>query len=390
MVFIVFQKNSMSIKNEIKQDWQKLKLNDLGTVDRGRSRHRPRNDPSLYGGKYPFIQTGDVKSANFYITNYSQTYNEKGLAQSKLWEPNTLCITIAANISESAILKIPACFPDSIVGFYSYKDKSDVRFVKYLLDVLKKEFQQISHGAAQDNLSLEKILSINFNVPQYPEQKKIAEVLSVYDDLIEINQKKIELLEEMVQSIYKEWFIKPAENGIPDGWRVEKVENLLKRISPGKKYENKTASASGSIPILDQGKTGIIGFHDEVPGIIASEEHPIIVFANHTCYQNLVMFSFSTIQNVLPFYPGDDIHRNIYWLHYATKDLVSFNDYKGHWPEFISKKIQVPPVDLCDEFGEMIKSMLVEKFKLQKQNQNLKKTRDLLIPQLIGGKISLK
>ncbi|MEH7275928.1 restriction endonuclease subunit S, partial [Neobacillus vireti] len=99
------------------------KLNELGTVSRGKSRHRPRDDKSLYGGKYPFIQTGDVKKANFYIRDFKQTYNEKGLAQSKLWNKGTLCITIAANIAETAILDIDACFPDSIVGFIPDENK---------------------------------------------------------------------------------------------------------------------------------------------------------------------------------------------------------------------------------------------------------------------------
>ena len=79
-------------------------MGKLGTVSRGKSKHRPRNDPSLFGGEYPFIQTSDVKNAIFYITDYTDTYNEKGLLQSKLWEPNTLCITIAANIADTAIL----------------------------------------------------------------------------------------------------------------------------------------------------------------------------------------------------------------------------------------------------------------------------------------------
>lgn len=112
-----------------------LTLDDLGILGRGRSRHRPRDEISLYGGIYPFIQTGDVKHAPFYINTYSQTYNEKGLAQSKLWNPGTLCITIAANIADTAILNIKVCFPDSILGFIPYKDKSDVRFVKYSFDI---------------------------------------------------------------------------------------------------------------------------------------------------------------------------------------------------------------------------------------------------------------
>ena len=118
--------------------WEWKTLDQLGSVSRGRSKHRPRDDESLYGGIYPFIQTADVKRSNFYITEYSQTYNERGLAQSKLWRAGTLCFTIAANIADSAILGIDACFPDSIMGFIPYEGVSDVRFVKYCFDVLQQ------------------------------------------------------------------------------------------------------------------------------------------------------------------------------------------------------------------------------------------------------------
>ena len=110
-------------------EWKIKRINQLGEISRGRSRHRPRDDKSLYGGEYPFVQTGDVKASEFYLIKYSQTYNEKGLAQSKLWKKGTLCITIAANIAETAILDIDACFPDSIVGFIPFDDEADVRFV---------------------------------------------------------------------------------------------------------------------------------------------------------------------------------------------------------------------------------------------------------------------
>ena len=103
--------------------WEQKRLDEFGTISRGRSKHRPRNDPSLFNGEYPFIQTADVKNANFYITEYSQSYNDKGLSQSKLWKKGTLCITIAANIADSGILGIDACFPDSIMGFVPYEDE---------------------------------------------------------------------------------------------------------------------------------------------------------------------------------------------------------------------------------------------------------------------------
>jgi type I restriction enzyme S subunit len=90
--------------------WESKSLDQLGYVSRGRSRHRPRDAAHLYGGPYPFIQTGDVKHAGLYVKEYSHTYSEEGLAQSKLWESGTLCITIAANIADTAILGIDACY----------------------------------------------------------------------------------------------------------------------------------------------------------------------------------------------------------------------------------------------------------------------------------------
>jgi type I restriction enzyme, S subunit len=151
-----------------------FKLNELGFVGRGRSRHRPRDDASLYGGPYPFFQTGDVKAAEFYLSDFKQTYNEKGLAQSKLWEPGTLCITIAANIAESAILNVPGCFPDSVVGFIADPEIADARFVKYYIDTIKINMQQASRGTTQDNLSLDKLLTFDFKMPPVNVQRGIA------------------------------------------------------------------------------------------------------------------------------------------------------------------------------------------------------------------------
>ena len=149
----------------IPEGWEVKKLEELGILARGKSKHRPRNDPSLYGGDYPFIQTGEVKQAAIYITSHSQTYNETGLAQGKLWNSGTLLITIAANIAETAILTFPACFPDSIVGFIPDKDKVSAEFIKYSIDSIKLRMQNASRGTTQDNLSLGKIRIFNFLLP---------------------------------------------------------------------------------------------------------------------------------------------------------------------------------------------------------------------------------
>ena len=119
--------------------WEYKMLDELGSISRGRSKHRPRNDETLFGGKFPFVQTADVKKANLYLTEYEGTYNEKGLEQSKLWKAGTLCITIAANIADTAILGIDACFPDSIMGFIPYDGIANVKFVKYAFDMLQRD-----------------------------------------------------------------------------------------------------------------------------------------------------------------------------------------------------------------------------------------------------------
>ena len=99
------------------ESWQKLRLADIGELARGKSKHRPRNDSRLFGDKYPFIQTGEIANSGGQITSAKKFYSDFGLHQSKLFPTGTLCITIAANIADTAILKIDACFPDSIIGF---------------------------------------------------------------------------------------------------------------------------------------------------------------------------------------------------------------------------------------------------------------------------------
>ena len=222
--------------------WDFKTLDELGKVARGKSKHRPRNDKRLFGGIYPFIQTADVKKANFYIYEYSETYNEIGLAQSKLWDAGTLCITIDANIADTGILSMPACFPDSIMGFIPYDGISDVRFIKYCFDILQRKCKQISQGTAQDNLSWEKLSTIKFPAPPLKIQCRIAEVLSRYDSLIENYQKQIKLLEEAAQRLYKEWFVDlrfpgyektKIVDGLPEGWSFIRIKDRYKTVLGG-------------------------------------------------------------------------------------------------------------------------------------------------------------
>lgn len=241
-----------------------LTLDQLGSVARGRSRHRPRDAAFLYGGPFPFVQTGDVKRAGLYLREYEQTYSEAGLAQSKLWPVGTLCITIAANIADTAILDIEACFPDSVIGFTANPAKADTRFVKYLFDsVLKMRLRSFTQGAAQDNLSQEKLLSIKFSVPAPATQKRIADVLSAYDGLIENNSKRIALLEEAARLLYREWFVHlrfPGHehvkliDGVPEGWERRPLAACATFQSGGTPSRARAEFWQGNVPWISSGE----------------------------------------------------------------------------------------------------------------------------------------
>ena len=191
--------------------WEKAKLEDIALdFSRGKSKHRPRNDKCLFGGNYPFIQTGDIRNADKYVTDYTETYNETGLAQSKLWPKGTLCITIAANIAETAILSFPCCFPDSVIGFIPNEKLTTVDFVYYLIQFFKSELQKLSKGAAQDNLNLAKLENMNFPLPPLPEQKRIVKELDALSEKVrqlqEIYTKQIANCDELKQSYLQKAF----------------------------------------------------------------------------------------------------------------------------------------------------------------------------------------
>lgn len=178
--------------NGYTENWQKYRTIELGQMQRGKSKHRPRDDEKLYGGAYPFIQTGDIKKANLYIKEYERTYSNYGLSQSKLWSKGTLCITIAANIAETAILGLNACFPDSVIGWISNEKITNNIFIKYYFDFYKTQLKRLSVGGAQENLNLDKLENVYFHIPTLPEQNDITNLLTKIDELIETQIKIID------------------------------------------------------------------------------------------------------------------------------------------------------------------------------------------------------
>lgn len=378
-------------------EYKIVKITDLGTVNRGKSKHRPRNDSQLYGGDYPFIQTADIKKANLYLSDYSQTYNEIGLKQSKLWKKGTLCFTIAANIADSAILDIDACFPDSIVGFLPHKNVSDTIYVKYLFDELKLYFQQISKGTTQDNLSLDKICRVKLRVPNYETQKKIASALSTYDNLIENNKKRIKLIEQMAENLYKEWFVRfrfpgyedvTFENGIPKEWKYTKLERLA-NISTGK-CNREDAEEDGAYPLFDRSqeiKRSNVWLKDCEAIIVPGEGTSFIPrYYNGKFNLHQRCYCVEPLEKGMGFFLYQTLMMyRIYFLYVATGATVpslrlnNFNNFK----------VLLPKKELCFQYNEIAEKMNDEIILLKKKNELLAKQRDMLLPRLMSGKLEV-
>ncbi len=211
-------------------NWKWISISELGELSRGKSKHRPRNDEKLFGGSYPFIQTGDVARAVDYIRDYKQTLSEFGYNQSKLFPEDTVCITIAANIADTAILKFPCCFPDSVVGFNAYQGSVSPEYIHYYLTTIKSNIEQYAPATAQKNINL-KILN-EIMVP-LPPKKEHDHVMSLINQMLEKNDhaNKYSCVEENLDNLKQSILSKAfrGELGTNDPTEESAIE-LLKEV----------------------------------------------------------------------------------------------------------------------------------------------------------------
>jgi len=395
-------------------DWVLTKLSSLGSFERGKSKHRPRDASHLYGGPYPFVQTGDVTSAGGRITSYRQTYTEAGLAQSRLWPTGTLAITIAANIAETALLTFPACFPDSVVGFTAGAGKADVRFVEYLFRAMRERVQSRAYGSVQENINLEVLRDLAFPIPPFQLQVEIANCLALFDDRIALLRETNATLEAIAQALFKSWFvdfdpvhakqqrIAPAgmdeataacfpssfeqtEMGdVPRSWSFGKVESLLE-LAYGKALKA-TDRVAGDVPVYGSG--GLTGFHNE-----ALVEGPSIVVGRKGTVGSLYWES-------RPFFPIDTV------FYVRTKLPLTYCFYQlrvlgleemntdGAVPGLNRNNVYrlpvvIPPVQVIAAFDSLIRPLRDRMFANDMQAQTLATLRDTLLPRLISGQLRL-
>lgn len=182
-----YKKSNLDLVNQTSLPVYKLK--EVMNMQRGRFGHRPRNDPSLYGGEYPFIQTGDIVRAKFSSNiSYSQTLNEKGLKTSRLFSEPVVVLTIAANIGYTAILNYPSCFPDSLIGLTSKNNLLELEYINIYMSLVRQYIEDLAPQAAQKNINYQQLSSIPVVVPTKEIQNKIIKVWNNAQNLEKIKR----------------------------------------------------------------------------------------------------------------------------------------------------------------------------------------------------------
>lgn len=225
-----FKKTEVGV---IPVDWEVKKLGEIALLERGKFSARPRNDPKYFGGDIPFIQTGDVTKSNGIISTYYQSLNEQGLRVSKLFPPNTLFFTIAANIGDVGIAPFETACPDSLIAITPGM-KVDKKWFFHILKSRKKSFEGLATQNAQLNINLEKLQPYLLQLPSLPEQKAIALSLSDTDALIAACDRAITKKRNIKQGAMQQLLTgKMRLPGFSGEWEVKKLENLSSEIGDG-------------------------------------------------------------------------------------------------------------------------------------------------------------
>jgi len=418
--------------------WPTKALNELGTFNRGKSKHRPRNDIKLFmNGNIPLIQTGNVKQANIFIKTHSNNYNQFGLAQSKLWAKGTLCITIAANIAETSMLDYDMCFPDSIVGFNAFPDECSETFMHYIFTYIRAGIQSRIQGSIQDNINIEYLTNLKFKIPVKEERKQIENLLFSLDAKIEINNKINQELEAMAKTLYDYWFVqfdfpdkncKPYKSSggnmifneelkreIPEGWEYCLLGNVVSKTGTGLNPRKHFALGEGenyyvTIKNINQGQVVLDHRCDKISDrsleiinnrsdlrigdILYTSIEPVGITyflrskpknwnINESVFTIRADYEKVSSEFLYMFLSGD-------YIKAYTKNVSAGSIHKGVRHGTLKDcKFILPKKDIVDSFTDKIIPVLDKLELIQKQNQKLAELRDWLLPMLMNGQVTV-
>ncbi|HZW67306.1 MAG TPA: restriction endonuclease subunit S [Pseudogracilibacillus sp.] len=385
-------------------EWKKYKLENLVVfIDGDRGKNYPKQDEYLEKGYCLFLNTSNVtkEGFNFSKVNYISESKDKLLRNGRL-EFDDIILTTRGTIGNLALYREYMYYPmriNSSMLILKTKEVLTSEFLYYLLKTQSMQFHMrlFSSGSAQPQLPVRDLKKIEVMIPSRKVQDEIVSILSNYDKLIENNNRRIQILEQTAEELYKEWFVRMRfpgyenikfDKGIPEGWEVKKVKGLVKRYRYGSLYKENDVMQEGNVIVIDQSEKDFLGFHNNEPDHFAGIDNPIILFGDHSCKMLIMISPFSLSENVIPFNAENNL--NTLFLFYAIRGLVHTTEYKRHWSDLTNKRILVPDYSLQQKFEAKVKSIIILINEYKKSNLNFIKQRDLLLPRLMNGTITVK
>jgi type I restriction enzyme S subunit len=380
---------------QINNDWKKITLGDLGKIITGGT--PSSRNPEYFGERYPFITPSDIDGFTRYVDT-ERFLSEEGKEDqiNKLLPSGAICFVCIGNTIGKVCMTKETSFTNQQINSIIVDNQNyNNFFIYYLLCDISESIKSIASGAATPIVNKSLFSSVNINVPSLDIQNKIAAILSAYDDLIENNLRRIKILEEMAQALYREWFVHFRFPGhekvrlvdsplgkIPEGWRVEKLGNIIE-LNYGKGLP-KEKRREGCVPVY--GSSGIVGYHDrsivDGPGIIVGRKGNVgSVFWSDT--------DFYPIDTV--YYVSSELPLRYLFYDLQTRNFIN-NDAAVpglNRKQAYSLETILPTPELMDKFCNITEAFGKQASILRNKNEILRRTRDLLLPKLISGEIDV-
>lgn len=286
------------------------------------------------------------------------------------------------------------------IAIFKCKNNINSRFLYYCFKhpMFYRYADLMAIGAAQRALTLGTLRNTTIVYPPLVIQKRIVEVLSAYDDLIENNQKQIKLLEEAAQRLYKEWFVnlrfpehEDAEivDGVPLGWKIEEVGKLIGKVPRTTQVLTANYHKTGKIPIIDQSKVFIAGYTDDETAMVDLGE-PVIVFGDHTRVLKYIQFPFAKGADgtQLIVSTNKNIPQSLLYCGLVNIDLSNYH-YARHFKYLKAELLPVPTIEIAKQFDRYASVLFKRIQVLRDEIKSATEARDRLLPKLMSGEIEL-
>ncbi|MCH6481414.1 restriction endonuclease subunit S [Escherichia coli] len=393
----------------VPKGWSEHTLDDLALVERGKFSVRPRNDPRYYGGDMPFVQTGDVTSSGTYLKSFSQTLNENGIGVSKVFPKNTILITIAANIGDTAITTFEVACPDSVVAIQPYKHVADVYWLKKYLETRKTDLDAQSTQNAQKNINLQVLKPLLILTPPYAEQKKIAQILLAWDKAISVTEKLLANSQQQKKALMQQLLTGkkrlPDENGVSfsGAWKWLRAAELFKTISQKNNSEDEELLAVtqdlGVIPrsmlerrvVMPDGSTK--GYKLVVPGNFIISLRSFQGGLEYSRYRGLVSPAYTVLTPIKKIV--DEFYKQYYksydFIGHLAVAVIGIRDGKQiSYEDFSFLKLPYPEIEEQQKIAAVLSAADAEISTLEKKLACLRDEKKALMQQLLTGKRRVK